>query len=136
MALRGQVRYVAPSRTAVIEQGLVIATPRLDRLGDRIDANARRRVNVRSGGLKRSIGHRVFRRGNSLVLREQATAPHAKYVHDGTAPHEIRARNARALRFYWPKAGRVVYFKRVQHPGYKGNPFLRDAITDEMSNGV
>lgn len=136
MALRGRARYVAPPDQAVIEAGMGIVVPRLDRLGDRIDANARGRVNVRSGGLKRSIGHRVFRRGNAAVLREQATAPHAKFVHDGTGPHEIRARNARALRFYWPKAGRVVYFKRVQHPGYKGNPYLRDAITDEISNGV
>lgn len=136
MKLRGRARYEPPSDGLVIEQGLAIVVPRMTALGGRIDTNARRRVNVRTGELSSSIGHRVYRSGNRVVLRESATARHAKYVHDGTGPHEIRARNAKALRFYWPRAGRVVYFARVQHPGYKGNPFLRNAITEEIAKGV
>lgn len=37
----------------------------------------------------------------------------------GTRPHEIRAVAARALRFFWPRAGGYVFFKSVQHPGYQ-----------------
>lgn len=136
MKLRGRARYEPLPDGVVIEQGMGIVVPRLDALGHRIDANARGRVNVRTGALSRSIGHRVFRSGSRAVLRESANTPYARYVHEGTAPHEIRPRYARALRFYWPRVGRVVYRQRVWHPGYRGNPFLRDAIREEISKGV
>ena len=40
----------------------------------------------------------------------------------GTRPHIIRPRYARALRFV--VAGVVVYAQRVQHPGTRPNPYL------------
>lgn len=101
------------------------------RLGPRIVANAKRRVNVRSGALKRSIGHSVSRRGPLVRLLVFARARHARFVHDGTRPHVIRPRNARALRF--EVGGRIVFAQRVNHPGYKGNPFLRDAVREELT---
>lgn len=137
MKLRSRARYDPLPDGVIIEQGMGIVVPRLDALGHRIDANARGRVPVRTGELSRSIGHRTFRRGSRAILREQATAPHARFYHEGFGPHEIRARNAKALRFPWAKAGgRVVYFKRVQHPGFSGKPFLRDAIHEEIAKGV
>jgi hypothetical protein len=54
--------------------------------------------------------------------------PYAEYVVEGTRPHEIRAVNARALSFYWPKAGTVVHAKSVQHPGTTPNPFWSEAL--------
>jgi len=56
-----------------------------------------------------------------------ANTRYARYVHEGTRPHIIRARRAPALRFYWPRVGRVVFFKSVHHPGTKPNPFLTRA---------
>lgn len=52
--------------------------------------------------------------------------PHTVLVHNGSPAHLIRPRNARYLRF--EIAGRVVYTKLVRHPGYGGNPFMRDAL--------
>jgi hypothetical protein len=43
-------------------------------------------------------------------------------VPPGTRPHEIRARKAKALRFYWEKGPRgpgIYFFARVHHPGYR-----------------
>jgi hypothetical protein len=64
---------------------------------------------------------------------------YARYVHDGTAPHVIAARNAKAL--YWSGAAHPV--RSVNHPGYKGNPFLTSAlavkaaeVTAELSTGL
>jgi hypothetical protein len=37
----------------------------------------------------------------------------------GARPHKIVAKNAPALVFFWPKVGRVVAFKSVNHPGNK-----------------
>lgn len=47
---------------------------------------------------------------------------YALYQAQGTRPHVITAKRARALRFV--VAGRVVYARRVQHPGTRPNPFL------------
>lgn len=40
----------------------------------------------------------------------------------GTRPHLIRAKRAKALRFYWEKGPRgpgIYFFRKVMHPGYK-----------------
>lgn len=55
----------------------------------------------------------------------QADTPYARFVHEGTRPHVIRPRNARALRF--EISGRVIFAARVNHPGTRARPFLRDA---------
>ncbi|WP_203236860.1 hypothetical protein [Nocardia panacis] len=59
-----------------------------------------------------------------------ATARYAKWVHDGTAPHTIVPRRAQVLRF--EVGGHIVFARRVQHPGYRGNAFLSSAVRDEM----
>lgn len=134
MSIRVRGRAGAPPITG--EQAAARAVPAMDRLGARIITNARGRVNVRSGELRDSLGHRAWSEGPQARLRVFATARHAKFVHDGTRAHEIRPRYARALRFYWPRAGRVVFRQRVWHPGYEGNPFLRDAIREELNRGL
>jgi len=58
-----------------------------------------------------------------------STNPHSLLVHNGSPRHEIRPRRAGGkLRFV--VNGRVVYARVVNHPGYKGNPFLTDALRD------
>jgi len=37
----------------------------------------------------------------------------------GAKPHKIVAKNAPYLAFFWPKVGRFVHFKSVNHPGNK-----------------
>jgi hypothetical protein len=46
--------------------------------------------------------------------------------HDGTPPHIIRARRAKALRFEW--RGVVVFRRQVRHPGTRGTKFLTRAL--------
>lgn len=50
---------------------------------------------------------------------------YAGYVHDGTPPHVIVPVRAKVLRF--TTQGRVVFARRVNHPGTRPNPFLTDA---------
>ncbi|WP_280329602.1 HK97 gp10 family phage protein [Nocardia wallacei] len=113
------------------EQAAERAEPRMRRLGQRIEANAKRRVPVRTGALKRSIGHSVSRRGPVVRLLVFARARHARFIEEGTRPHVIRPRNARALRF--EIGGRVVFAQRVNHPGTAARPFLRDAVREELA---
>lgn len=56
---------------------------------------------------------------------------YAAYVHDGTRPHQIRPRNAKALRFVI--GGRVVYARVVNHPGTRARPFLDRALREITS---
>ncbi|MEU1550199.1 hypothetical protein [Nocardia sp. NPDC005745] len=111
-------------------QAVAHAAGELDGLGRRIVFNAKQRVNVRSGELRDSMGHNVTTEPSRAQLVVFARARHAAWVHDGTRPHEIRPLNAKALRF--EVGGRVVFARRVWHPGYAGNPFLRDAVNEEM----
>lgn len=94
-----------------------------------IAREAKRLVPVRTGRLRDSIHTSPPRKLSMWTVegRVTASAPYAKFVHEGTRPHIIRARNAQALRFYWPVMGRVVFFKQVSHPGTGATPFLRAA---------
>jgi hypothetical protein len=50
--------------------------------------------------------------------------PYAAFVHEGTRPHDIVPRNARAL--FWAGAAHPV--ARVHHPGTRPNPWLRQVF--------
>ena len=58
-----------------------------------------------------------------------STNEHTILVHNGSRRHFIRPRRADGyLRFR--VGGQVVFAKLVDHPGYRGNPFLTDALRD------
>lgn len=57
-----------------------------------------------------------------------STNVHTQLVHDGSPRHEIRPRRGRYLRF--TVGGRVVFARVVNHPGYRGDPFLTNALRD------
>lgn len=88
-------------------------------------ANRRRRP----GTLRDKIVKRVVA-GGPLGTKVQVGAddPIAWLHHEGTEPHVIRARRRPMLVFFWPKVGRVVSFKAVNHPGTEPNRFLSDAL--------
>ncbi|MFJ4627194.1 hypothetical protein [Streptomyces sp. NPDC088847] len=52
--------------------------------------------------------------------------PKVRLVLDGTRPHIIRPRRARALRF--EAGGEVVFAQKVRHPGTRPNDFLARAL--------
>jgi hypothetical protein len=82
---------------------------------------------VRTGRLKASIHPDPVRRSGPWSIRTgvSADAPYAAPVHEGARPHVIRPRNARALRF--EINGRVIFARRVNHPGQRAQPFLTNA---------
>lgn len=79
-------------------------------------------VPVRTGRLKQSIQIRV----QGMAITIGPDTPYAGYVEFGTKPHEIRAKNAKALSFF--VGGRRVTVKSVHHPGTKAKPFVRPAF--------
>ena len=47
-----------------------------------------------------------------------------------TKPHVIRGNPL--LTFYWPKAGRVMVLRSVNHPGSEMGPYLARKLTDAL----
>ncbi len=83
--------------------------------------NIKREAPYDQGRLKRSI--RVDTRLSkkfALITGyyDEGVAPHGDYVLFGTPPHEIRAKNKKALKTPYG------VFRKVDHPGTKPNDFL------------
>jgi hypothetical protein len=58
-----------------------------------------------------------------------STNEHTVLVHNGSRRHPIRPRRTGGwLRF--TVNGRVVYARQVNHPGYRGDPFMTRALRD------
>lgn len=68
------------------------------------------------------------RRGKRLVVKARNVAPHARYTVDGTMPHVIVPRRARALRF--EVDGQVVFARVVSHPGNDRSSWWDDMLAD------
>jgi hypothetical protein len=89
-------------------------------------ANVQREAPVKRGGLRRSITSRVETAERGRV---GTNLSYARYVQDGTRPHVIRAKRAKALS--WPGASHPV--RSVKHPGTKANPFIDRGVARSKS---
>lgn len=87
-------------------------------------------LNYSTGELESRILPGRARWGTELEGRVIAAAPHALFVHEGTKPHPIPTpgKPSKILKFHWAKAGKVVMFKAVSHPGTRRIPFLAENL--------
>lgn len=89
-------------------------------------------VNVRSGNLRSSQQPpKVQQVGNLIVASMENTAKYARYVHDGTRPHDIRARRVKFLTG-WTYRGMPVFTPLVHHPGTKARPWMKQALDEAI----
>lgn len=79
-----------------------------------------------AGKLRDSIDYTSRVGTNSAQMVFSTRVPYAKYVLDGTRPHVIRARNARAL--HWTDASGDRFARVVNHPGTRPNLFPTRAV--------
>ena len=95
---------------------------------------ARRRENelilvcpVDKGFLRWSIKVRPASNGIGLIIR---MLEYGKYVEFGTPPHVIKPKDKQALKF---KSGKkIIFSKKVNHPGTRPNPFIRNTIQEKL----
>lgn len=92
------------------------------RIAQEILAGAKVMVGVRTGALKRSLTIRQGVRGRVQYVSVGSNLPHALMHHEGTRPHSISAHEGRIMRFN--VGGRVVYARRVNHPGTRPRKYL------------
>jgi Bacteriophage HK97-gp10, putative tail-component len=87
----------------------------------------------RTGNLRASIrfedrglwDYRAVAGGVGSRATNRKGAQYALFVEEGTRPHAIEARRAKALRFVMN--GEIIFRRRVWHPGTKATNFMRDA---------
>lgn len=109
-----------------------ILTRQVARLERRIVNNAAQRAPVDTGNLRRMIAaDPIVQTGFNVTGSVTSRANYSAFVHNGTDPHIIRPRNARALRF--TSGGQVVFARYVNHPGTRARPFLWNAAAEEVS---
>lgn len=80
------------------------------------------RANVpwKTGNLVQSFGVVLGRLYASVAPNRSTPAKYAVFVHEGTGPHTITAKNGKAL--FWTGAKHPV--KSVKHPGTRPNKFI------------
>lgn len=86
---------------------------------------------IRDGELRGSIRRAgpVTLAGEKVRGRIIAPVIQARTTDQGSPPHVIRPKRAGGLLvFYWPKAGRVVGLRYVNHPGNRAKPWWRRAL--------
>lgn len=101
----------------------------LRRLGQKTAQKAKQKAGFRTGNLRANISAGpVLSTGREAVVTVSAQTEYATFHHEGTKPHIIIPRTAKALRF--TIGNQVVFAKRVVHPGTKPNRFLTDALRE------
>jgi len=120
----GTIRSLLKQSPLLMAKHLSKATARSIKI---IEGRAKREapVNKNKGGgnLRQSIRSRMI---TPLTGEVEAGAKYAFWVHEGTRPHIIRAKNAKVLA---NKRGGMFFGKIVKHPGTKANKFFDRAIS-------
>lgn len=84
--------------------------------------------NKRTNKLSKSIVKRSSSSDGELSMIIGAYQPYALYVHDGTKAHVIMPKKPGGVLHWVDGGGNDVFARVVHHPGYKGNPFLKDNL--------
>ncbi len=120
------------------------------------DAVYKSDAHMKTGALRMSLYFEKVKDGY-VMGADPKKAPYAKLVHDGSPPHEIKAKNKQALKFVWngsnvwfwgektpQEKAKIMawkkknyihdrfFFKWPHHPGYKGDPFFYDALEENV----
>ena len=92
------------------------------------EARTNHRFQSRTGATVAGIqGQVVVATPAEVVGVLESTAETSIFLNDGTRPHEIVPKNAKALRF--ETDGKVVFAARAQHPGIAPDPFFDHGVT-------
>lgn len=92
---------------------------------DEVERGASR--HSKTGVLMRSIFNQPHGDGGRAIGHDLQVAPHAKWLNIGSAPHDIRPKDKKALR--WVSGNGFVFSKFVRHPGYIGDAYVINAAT-------
>lgn len=81
---------------------------------------------TKTGSLHQSVQLRKTAATEYVVYHDSQIAPYWRFVHWGAKPHVIRPNRKKVLR--WPSGNGFMFAKFVNHPGYKGDPYMVKAM--------
>lgn len=120
MAVKVQLDKEAVRR---VPQELVL--PLVRKVGRRVERGARGTVRVKSGAVRNGIESTLRTTRSKVIWTVGAYHRRSMLEHEGAISHPIEMKpGGPILTFYWEKAGEVVHFTAVKHPGTKGSEFL------------
>lgn len=96
---------------------------RMNRVGKMAVEAMRAEAPKRTGQFANEIDYQLDKQGAQVTVKVGVPQPLGRWIIEGTKAHRIEARNAPVLSFFWPKLGKRVAFRFVNHPGTKANPF-------------
>ena len=82
---------------------------------------------LKEGFVRDFLGPTIVKR---TVMTEAGPVVQVGSEHTKTQPHIIRGNPL--LVFHWPKVGRVVYFRKVNHPGSNFNRYLVEKLVASL----
>ncbi|CUU80055.1 HK97 gp10 family phage protein [Campylobacter hyointestinalis] len=103
----------------------------LFRVGSEVANEAKKIAPYKTGNLKKDI-QVISVNDKSVTIGNTKLAPYAKFVYFGTKPHIIKVKKAKALA---NKKSGLVFGKKVNHPGTKANPYLKNALDSYIKGG-
>ena len=81
---------------------------------------------TKTGLLHQSVQLRKISSDTYVIYHDSQIASYWRYVHWGAKPHLIRPSKKKALR--WPSGNGFIFSRFVRHPGYKGDPYMVNAL--------
>lgn len=98
-------------------------------------AQEQHRFTSRTGNLEKAIDYQISNSGmQGVVFLDIDVAKYGPFVHEGTPAHVINPRFKKVLRFV-PRGGNgFVFTRRVFHPGTAPDPFLYNALENNIPN--
>jgi HK97 gp10 family phage protein len=95
-----------------------------------VEAEAKQRVAVKTGHLRRSITHETEHEDHKSTARIGTNVEYAQVLEEGSKPHEIKRKDGKPLKLNIN--GKWVTVGKVNHPGTKAQPYLRPAIEENV----
>lgn len=110
----------------------------LRKLGNRVLLKCSESTDFQGTRLKNSVR---FKKLSKYTIRTHTALNHASFLNDGTPPHVIKPRRAKALRFVVD--GAVRFAGKVNHPGTqathwfdKANKKAFDEVSEELTRDL
>jgi HK97 gp10 family phage protein len=99
-----------------------------EKIGTFVEAEAKHRVSVDTGHLRRSITHKTDHSKNKSSVFIGTNVEYAKVLEEGSEPHETIYDKPTHLKIN----GRWVTVKKIKHPGTKPQPYLKPSVEENI----
>lgn len=104
-------------------------------LAGRVERRAKANINSKTGELRDSSEVSFAASAAGVTAKVAFTAPYAVYYHEGTGPHSIGSPVFMDDIPGWRYIGLSPAGRGKIHPGTQGNPFLLNALDEEVRKG-